>query len=43
MPADANEVSIEVTAFKARCLAAIDDVARGQDASRRADEAQSAG
>jgi antitoxin (DNA-binding transcriptional repressor) of toxin-antitoxin stability system len=30
MPADADEVSIEVTAFKARCLALIDDVARGK-------------
>jgi len=31
MPAnDADEVSIGVTAFKARCLALIDDVARGK-------------
>ena len=30
MPADADKVSIEVTAFKARCLALIDDVARGK-------------
>jgi antitoxin (DNA-binding transcriptional repressor) of toxin-antitoxin stability system len=29
MPADADEVSIEVTAFKGRCLALIDDLARG--------------
>ena len=27
---DADEVSIGVTAFKARCLALIDDVARGK-------------
>ena len=27
---DANEVSIGVTAFKGRCLALIDDVARGK-------------
>ena len=30
MPADADEVSTEITAFKARCLALIDDVARGK-------------
>ena len=31
MPAnDADELSIGVTAFKARCLALIDDVARGK-------------
>jgi antitoxin (DNA-binding transcriptional repressor) of toxin-antitoxin stability system len=30
MPADADERSIGVTAFKARCLALIDDVARGK-------------
>jgi prevent-host-death family protein len=30
MPADADEMSIGVTAFKARCLALIDDVARGK-------------
>jgi antitoxin (DNA-binding transcriptional repressor) of toxin-antitoxin stability system len=30
MPADADEVSIEVTAFKGRCLALIDDLARGK-------------
>jgi prevent-host-death family protein len=30
MPADADEVSIGVTAFKARCLALIDDVAQGK-------------
>ena len=30
MPANDPEVSIGVTAFKARCLALIDDVARGK-------------
>jgi prevent-host-death family protein len=30
MPVDADEMSIGVTAFKARCLALIDDVARGK-------------
>jgi len=29
-PDDADEMSIGVTAFKARCLALIDDVARGK-------------
>ena len=29
-PYDADEMSIGVTAFKARCLALIDDVARGK-------------
>jgi hypothetical protein len=30
MPADADEMPMGVTAFKARCLALIDDVARGK-------------
>jgi antitoxin (DNA-binding transcriptional repressor) of toxin-antitoxin stability system len=30
MPADADEMLIGVTAFKARCLSLIDDVARGK-------------
>lgn len=30
MPVDETDVSIGVTAFKARCLALIDDVARGK-------------